>query len=60
LFQREDDREDTIRARLAVYERETEPLHAYYRARGLLRTIDGTGNTDAVRSRVFAAIGAGS
>lgn len=60
LFQREDDREDTIRARLAVYERETEPLHAYYRARGLLRTIDGTGSTDAVRSRVFAAIGAGS
>ena len=60
LFQREDDREDTIRARLAVYERETEPLHTYYRARGLLRTVDGTGSTDAVRNRVFAEIGARS
>lgn len=60
LFQREDDREETIRARLVVYERETEPLHEYYRVRGLLRTIDGTGSTEAVRVRVFAQIGAAS
>jgi adenylate kinase len=60
LFQRDDDREDTIRARLTVYERETEPLHEYYRARSLLRTIEGTGSIDAVRDRVFAEIGAGS
>jgi adenylate kinase len=58
LIQREDDREETIRARLRVYERETDPLHDYYRARGLLRTIDGTGSTDAVRQRVFEQIGA--
>lgn len=58
LFQREDDREETIRARLAVYERQTAPLHEYYRARKLLRTIDGTGTTDAVRARMFAQIGA--
>lgn len=58
LIQRDDDREETIRARLRVYERETEPLHDYYRARDLLRTIDGMGSTDAVRRRVFAQIGA--
>lgn len=57
LFQREDDREDTIRARLVVYERETEPLHDYYRTRGVLRTVDGTGTSDAVRTRVLEQIG---
>lgn len=60
LFQRDDDREETIYARLTVYERETEPLHDYYRGRGVLRTIDGTGSTDAVRSRVLTQIGAAS
>lgn len=57
LFQRDDDREETIRARLVVYERETEPLHDYYRTRGVLRTIDGTGTTDTVRARLLEQIG---
>jgi adenylate kinase len=60
LIQRDDDREDTIRARLAVYERETAPLHDYYRARRLLRMIDGTGSAEAVRARVLAHINAPS
>ena len=40
LVQREDDREDTIRQRLHVYHESTEPLIAYYRDRGLLRSIE--------------------
>jgi len=56
LFQRDDDREDTIRARLAVYDRETAPLHDYYQHRGLLRSIDGEGTAEAVRSRILAVL----
>ena len=38
---RKDDNPETVRDRLAVYHRQTEPLIAYYREKGLLRTIDG-------------------
>lgn len=41
LEQRQDDRPDTIRQRLQVYAEQTAPLLAYYRARGVLRTLDG-------------------
>lgn len=56
LYQREDDREDTIHARLDVYDRATAPLAAYYRARGLLRSIDGTGTTAEVLERVVSRL----
>jgi adenylate kinase len=56
LFQREDDREDTIRARLEVYETATRPLTAFYRARGLLREIDGTGSATEVLERILAQL----
>jgi adenylate kinase len=42
LIQREDDRIEAITNRLAVYKAQTEPLIAYYQARGKLVTIDGT------------------
>jgi len=57
LVQRADDNEETVRARLRVYEEATAPLHDYYRARGLLRAIDGTGTVDRVMERVRAALG---
>jgi adenylate kinase len=57
LYQRDDDREETIRARLDVYDQATAPLVAFYRARGLLRPVDGTGAADAVLARVFAHLG---
>ena len=53
---REDDRPETVRERLRVYHRETEPLVAYYRERGLLRRVDGTQDADAVAARVRAAL----
>ena len=45
LFQRDDDNEDTVRNRLAVYRRQTEPLIGYYRDRGVLATVFGGGRT---------------
>jgi adenylate kinase len=53
---REDDRPETVRARLGVYHRDTEPLVAYYDERGLLRRVDGEGDADAVEAGVRAAI----
>ena len=56
LYQREDDREETIRARLEVYDRATAPLIAFYKGRGLLREVDGTGATADVLDRVLARL----
>lgn len=39
LFQREDDREETVRKRLEVYHRETEPLADLYRLRGIFQPV---------------------
>ena len=41
LVVRKDDNPDTVKGRLVVYHRETEPLIAFYEAKGLLRKIDG-------------------
>jgi adenylate kinase len=57
LVQRDDDREETIRARLKVYDNQTAPLVDYYRQRGILREIDGVGNVDDIRNRVIKALG---
>lgn len=57
LFQRDDDREETIANRLAVYEAQTSPLVDYYRRRGSLREIDGVGGVSEIRARVMTALG---
>ena len=53
---RQDDRPETVRERLRVYHRQTEPLVAYYRQRGLLRRVGGMGDTDTVAARIRAAV----
>jgi adenylate kinase len=53
---RADDRPETVRERLRVYHRETEPLVAYYGERGLLRRIDGAQDADAVEAQLRAAL----
>ena len=53
LYQRDDDQEDTILARLDVYERVTAPLLAAYARHGLLREVDGTGSRDQVLHRIL-------
>jgi adenylate kinase len=57
LYQRDDDREETINARLGVYAEQTAPLVSYYRERGLLRDIDGVGSVADIRERVAQALG---
>lgn len=54
LIQRDDDREETIANRLAVYERETRPLLDHYA--GLLRRVDGLGSPEEVFARVSEAL----
>jgi len=56
LFQRDDDKADTIRHRLDVYEEQTAPLIGYYAERGILVGIDATGPVDDVTERASAAL----
>jgi adenylate kinase len=55
LYQRTDDEEATVRRRLAVYGRDTRPLVDYYRRRGLLVAISGTGPVDKVHDDLVKA-----
>jgi adenylate kinase len=65
LIQRDDDREDTVKKRLDVYHRQTEPLVAYYstwaksgdRQAPKYHRIDGLGKVEEVRDRIFASLG---
>lgn len=56
LFQRPDDNEATVSERLRVYEEQTAPLVDFYRARGILRSIDAQGELDAVTQRLGDAL----
>lgn len=64
LIQRDDDREDTVRKRLQVYQDQTRPLVAYYSqwagtgdaAAPRYRKISGTGSVEDITSRALAAL----
>lgn len=56
LIQREDDEENTVRNRLAVYLSQTAPLEDYYRSKNLLCSIPGTGPIQEVQQRILAAL----
>jgi adenylate kinase len=56
LFQRDDDREETIRHRLDVYAVQTQPLIAFYADEGTLLGIDATGPVEEVTDRALAAL----
>jgi adenylate kinase len=53
---RSDDDEETIRRRMEVYRRQTEPLVDYYRERGLVRRVDALGTIDEVEKRIEEAL----
>ena len=55
---RTDDTEEAIRHRQQVYSRETTPLIAVYRDRGLLIDVDGLGEIDHVSARIADALSA--
>ncbi|UNO41356.1 adenylate kinase [Streptomyces sp. MST-110588] len=57
LYQRDDDREDTVRKRLEVYHTETEPIIDYYKAQDLVVTIPALGEVEEVTRRAMAALG---
>jgi adenylate kinase len=48
IFQRDDDREETVKKRLTVYQSQTQPLIEYYRGKGLYTEIDGRQPIDKV------------
>jgi adenylate kinase len=48
LVQRADDNSETVRARLATYEEQTRPLIDFYRAKNLLRTVDGNRDRESI------------
>ncbi|MBL0225018.1 MAG: adenylate kinase [Geobacteraceae bacterium] len=52
LIQREDDKEETVKNRLAVYDQQTAPLKAYYEQAGLLRHIDGSGTIQDIQLQI--------
>jgi adenylate kinase len=56
LIQRDDDKPETIRKRLAVYHEQTQPLVEWYDERGALRRFDGTRTPDEVHARIRATL----
>lgn len=56
IIQRDDDKPETVKNRLEVYREETQPLEDYYDERGILVTVDGTGDIDAVYDRITSVL----
>ncbi len=57
LYQREDDRPESIRVRMETYRKSTEPLIDFYRARGLLLAIPADGSPEEIFQRTLAGLG---
>ncbi|MBI5491643.1 MAG: adenylate kinase [Deltaproteobacteria bacterium] len=56
IYQRDDDSEETIEARLKVYEQETFPLIEYYTRKGLYAAVEGIGTVDRITNSIVGAI----
>lgn len=57
LYQRDDDQEETIQKRLEVYTQQTAPLIDYYGGKGILKSVTGTGDIDAIFANVKTTLG---
>ena len=57
LYQRDDDKPEAIKERLAIYRSETMPIADYYDRAGLLVTVDGSGTPDDVAAQVKEKLG---
>ncbi|MHB1389907.1 MAG: adenylate kinase [Thermoleophilia bacterium] len=57
LYQRDDDQEETIQKRLEVYTQQTAPLIDYYSGKGILKSVQGTGNIDDIFANVVKTLG---
>jgi len=58
LYQREDDKEETIRTRLKEYEKQTAPLIQYYKLKDYLRSIQGVGGQEEIFARIVRLLDA--
>jgi len=56
LIQRDDDREETIRARLVNYKKSTEPLIGYYGGTGTLQSVRAAGEIEAIFQRIVQVL----
>jgi adenylate kinase len=56
LVHRADDRPETVATRLTAYRNQTAPILPYYRARGVLRTVDGMADIDEVTRQIEAVL----
>lgn len=57
MYQRDDDKPETIKNRLDVYEKSTSPLVDYYRGQGLLKSVNGDQPRETVYADVKEALG---
>jgi adenylate kinase len=57
LFQRDDDKEATIKKRLEVYTQQTAPLIDYYSKKNIMKTVMGVGSINDIFSKVTAVLG---
>lgn len=57
LKQRKDDDPETVKDRLAVYHKETEPLKDFYKARGILKTVDDQPTAAGTTQLILRALG---
>jgi len=57
LYQRADDKPETVKKRLEVYFKETSPLIDYYHKAGKLLEINGEGDATEINQRILAALG---
>jgi adenylate kinase len=57
LFQRDDDKEETIKKRLDVYDTQTAPLISYFNKKGIMKTVMGVGSIDDIFKKVVAILG---
>lgn len=56
LFQRDDDRPESIRVRMKAYERSTAPLIEFYSTLGLLKSVAATGSPEEISRRTIALL----
>lgn len=56
LFQRDDDKEATIKKRLDVYQQQTAPLIDYYSKKKIMKTVTGVGSIEEIFKKAVAAI----
>jgi len=57
FIRRPDDKPEAVRARFEVYRRQTAPILPYYRARAILRSVDGGAEMDAVTRQIEEILG---